>query len=115
MKKISQSRGMLLASLLLAGGAVHAFDPVSSGPPMQTWYFPDGSNHTVMLTPRADVVAGEPDTRVLGAGPAPAAPVAVEEPGHDLADVRLQTWFFPDGSNHTLVMPVDPSATASAG
>jgi hypothetical protein len=107
MKRNTLFRAMLLAGLLAASGAAQAavddLSPTSSVQ-MQTWYFPDGSNHTVMSTPRPGA-SGPPDTSVLGAGPASLPTPMLDEPVEEASNVITQTWFFPDGSNHTMVVP----------
>jgi hypothetical protein len=104
MKRNALARVLLFAGVLAAGSAAQAaMDDLSSQPSLaqtQTWYFPDGSNHTVMLTPRTGA-SGVPDTTVLGAGPA-ATPVPLpDDTTEEASNVVTRTWFFPDGSNHT--------------
>ncbi|HEX2545726.1 MAG TPA: hypothetical protein VHL79_12645 [Ramlibacter sp.] len=107
MKRSSLTPAWLLAGVLAASGAAQAaLDDVSvpsSGPQMQTWYFPDGSNHTVLQT--AADASSPPDTTVLGAGPAPGSLALRDEAEDAAANVVTQTWIFPDGSNHTVMLP----------
>lgn len=103
MNRKSLSRA-LLAGMLVAAGAAQA----ESNLVTQTWFFPDGSNHTVMLDGRTSTMtAGAPDTTVLGAGPANSTSSMLDDTWSDEAsNVSTQTWFFPDGSNHTIVTPL---------
>lgn len=103
MNRISLCRALLLAGVLAGAGAANAVlpDDESSAPSSiqtQTWYFPDGSSHTVRLDGPA-LTASAPDTTVLGAGGAMTlADEAIDAPPGPVT----QTWFFPDGSSHTV-------------
>lgn len=108
-------RALVLAGILAAAGAAHPAampDEESSAQASvqtQTWFFPDGSSHPVRLDGPA-LTASVPDTTVLGAGPTmPLADDASDEGTHTVT----QTWFFPDGSRHTVHMGTTPQPAGS--
>lgn len=107
MKHINLSRALLLAGVLAASGAAHAvsFDDdasLQSSTHAQTWFFPDGSSHTVNLAAQAQA----PDTTALGAGPA-----SLLGDESQASNTQTETWFFPDGHSVTIrnAPDADPS------
>ncbi len=104
MNRTTLSRALLLAGALAASSAAHAFSlgdeeaSNTASAPTQTWFFPDGSSHTVMADAAPAAAPASPDTTVLGAGPARID----DESSNDAVTQSTQTWFFPDGSSHTV-------------
>jgi hypothetical protein len=103
MNKIHLVRALLLAGALAAAGAAHGAllgdkeASETSTVSTQTWFFPDGSSHTVNLGATASVPAA-PETHVMGAAPA----LLDDDSPLQAASTPTQTWFFPDGSSHTV-------------
>jgi len=62
------------------------------------------TTHTVMLTVR-NSTDGVPNSTVLGVRPAAGPALLPDDAGEEASNIVTHIWFFPGGSNHTLLMP----------
>jgi len=98
MKTTSLFRAVLAGAALAACGAAQAqFDDDlhAAGPQTQTWFFPDGSSHTVRVTNPTEQASLR--TTAMG-GP----PSVADEDSAQASNTVTQTWFFPDGTSRTV-------------